>query len=154
MVFSDGDGVLKWVERDGSTAVRQFNINDLCRRSEDQGQSMSNPLNETVEHGWGDIVQKIIPTKKADTDTALGQNSLALWTGDGKLGLLGFGREVRSWSAHGTEAFSESIECRVHDWPAQIRAIRSLGISETKIKIGARVSPHGSPHDRRRPSAG
>ncbi|KAF2679641.1 hypothetical protein K458DRAFT_422188 [Lentithecium fluviatile CBS 122367] len=51
LVFSDGDGNLKWVERDGSTPVRHFNINDTANSSQ-----------VGLEAGWGDIVQKILPT--------------------------------------------------------------------------------------------
>lgn len=84
IVFSDGDGNLKWVERDGSTPVRQFNINPPAPTPAEQ--TMTNPLQGDVE---GDIVQKILPTTRGGG----GKSDLVLWTGDGKLGLLGFGRE-------------------------------------------------------------
>lgn len=117
LVFSDGDGNLKWVERDGSTPVRQFNINDFQRRKDgstgaDESTATQhhhhhhgNLVNATPdsEAGWGDIVQKILPTTSPSLLTpytppsssaeALGLNNLVLWTGDGKLGLLGFGKE-------------------------------------------------------------
>lgn len=48
---------------------------------------MTNPLQGDVE---GDIVQKILPTARSGG----GKSDLVLWTGDGKLGLLGFGREA------------------------------------------------------------
>ena len=86
LVFSDGDGNLKWMERDGSTPVRQFNINDLASSA-----PSLNPHSQ-IETGWGDIVQKIIPTVTSSTD-ALGWDNLVVWTGDGKLGLVGFGRD-------------------------------------------------------------
>ncbi|KAH4044905.1 hypothetical protein HBI24_043170 [Parastagonospora nodorum] len=85
IVFSDGDGNLKWVERDGSTPVRQFNINPQPVPSQEQ--TMTNPLQGDVE---GDIVQKILPTTRSGGV----KNDLVLWTGDGKLGMLGFGREA------------------------------------------------------------
>ncbi|KAI4920873.1 hypothetical protein J4E85_008988 [Alternaria conjuncta] len=110
LVFSDGDGNLKWVERDGSTPVRQFNINDFQRGKDGEAVTdrhhHSSLVNATPdeEAGWGDIVQKILPTTNASLLTpytpsssssseALGLNNLVLWTGDGKLGLLGFGKE-------------------------------------------------------------
>ncbi|OCK84840.1 F-box domain-containing protein [Lepidopterella palustris CBS 459.81] len=87
IVFSDGDGNLKWVERDGFTPVRQLNIN-----TEDSVNSQAMALNP----GEGDIVQKIVPTV-ADSCTGggevpLGKDSLIVWTGDGKLGMVTFGR--------------------------------------------------------------
>ncbi|KAF2714034.1 hypothetical protein K504DRAFT_371163 [Pleomassaria siparia CBS 279.74] len=87
LVFSDGDGNVKWVERDGSTPVRQFNIN---------GSEISTHVGH--ESGWGDIVQKIIPTVSTSLqtpagDVPLGQDNLVIWTGDGKLGMVGFGHE-------------------------------------------------------------
>jgi hypothetical protein len=99
IVFSDGDGNLKWVERDGSTPVRQFNINDLQRQSAPTTPTMTSALHPNLEAGWGDIVQKIIPTVTPNTSynlsatTSLGHENLILWTGDGKLGMLSFGRD-------------------------------------------------------------
>ena len=95
IVFSDGDGTLKWVERDGSTPVRHFNIND----TESNARTPSLPRNG--ELGGDDIVQKILPTVNpsllshvsCDPTESLGQDNLVLWTGDGKLGMLSFGRE-------------------------------------------------------------
>lgn len=86
LVFADGDGNLKWVERDGSTPVRQFNINDTERL----GQA-------APETGWGDIVQKIMPSVASSAaysridDVPLGEDNLIVWTGDGKVGMVGFG---------------------------------------------------------------
>ncbi|KAK3080234.1 hypothetical protein LTS18_002786, partial [Coniosporium uncinatum] len=45
----------------------------------------------------GDIVQKILPTINrsalaSDTSPPLHEDNLVIWTGDGKLGLVGFGR--------------------------------------------------------------
>ncbi|ORY15698.1 hypothetical protein BCR34DRAFT_598217 [Clohesyomyces aquaticus] len=90
LVFSDGDGNLKWVERDGFTPVRQFNINN----------DALNPAHPSthigLEAGWGEIVQKIIPTATKSPSyparqVPLGEDNLIIWTGDGKLGLVGFG---------------------------------------------------------------
>jgi hypothetical protein len=92
-VFSDGDGNLRWMERDGTTLVRQYNINsDLPK--EDSGGIFPSTGSEVP--GQGDIVQKILPLRAHD-----GQNpssrpdvpseSLLLWSGDGRLGCLSFG---------------------------------------------------------------
>ena len=102
IVFSDGDGNLKWVERDGFSHVRTFNIND----------QPSAPATDASEYGiWsstasempgqGDIVQKILPTHPVTAASTGGnagsdrqdvnQSNLLLWTGDGAIGVLGFG---------------------------------------------------------------
>jgi hypothetical protein len=90
LVFSDGDGSLKWVERDGSTLVRQFNINDETR-------ALSTAAYMAPDQD--DIVQKILPTvsrslsawARAPDDVPLGQDNLITWTGDGRLGMVSYG---------------------------------------------------------------
>jgi hypothetical protein len=103
LVFADGDGNLKWVERDGSTPVRQLNINDFQTHEGVEAHPTPNEpqlINASPhEESWGDIVQKILPTTNPSLLTpyarssteALGLDNLVLWTGDGKLGMLGFG---------------------------------------------------------------
>ncbi|KAF2017553.1 hypothetical protein BU24DRAFT_407574 [Aaosphaeria arxii CBS 175.79] len=97
LVFSDGDGNLKWVERDGSTPVREFNINgDEQARSGGSGGG-GRP---EMESGWGEIVQKILPTvnpslhHERTANVPLGEDNLVVWTGDGRLGTVGFGSEA------------------------------------------------------------
>ncbi|KAL5117290.1 hypothetical protein ACEQ8H_004849 [Pleosporales sp. CAS-2024a] len=101
IVMSDGEGNLKWVERDGSTPVRHVNISDLDARggqfpieTQQQQQHLSNPLQSETQDA-GDIVKKIMPTCTYTPRTAdhAAQANLILWTGDGKLGLLGFGAD-------------------------------------------------------------
>ncbi|KAH8723267.1 hypothetical protein GQ44DRAFT_774315 [Phaeosphaeriaceae sp. PMI808] len=60
LVFSDGDGNLKWVERDGTTPVRQLNISDFETRG--KGISAHTPPNDG--EGDDDIVQKILPSRR------------------------------------------------------------------------------------------
>jgi hypothetical protein len=122
IVFSDGDGNMKWVERDGSTPVRQFNINDMQRRPTSPTQTMTNPLQANTETGWGDIVQKILPTTHPLTShdpssTSLGQDDLVIWTGDGKLGMLGFGREA----PFDVDCFEDALEQQVGDGGEKVR---------------------------------
>ncbi|KAK0653970.1 hypothetical protein DIS24_g5616 [Lasiodiplodia hormozganensis] len=105
LVYSDGDGNVKWMERDGFTPIRSFNINpdrsDPSHQAHaprddgpfDVGTLFSAP---TQQHGEGDIVQKLVPTlcrSSVDSahDTALNKDHLVVWTGDGRIGLLGFG---------------------------------------------------------------
>jgi hypothetical protein len=102
IVFSDGDGVLKWVERDGSTPVRHFNINDISTTKQQAGTD-------------GDIVQKILPTVSLaaqNDDVPLGQDNLVVWTGDGKLGLVGFGHEDEAFDLEGIDGVVDEAERR------------------------------------------
>jgi hypothetical protein len=119
IVFSDGDGSMKWVERDGSTPVRQFNINDMQRRPEPAAPTMTSPLQPNAEHGWDDIVQKILPTARPTTahDSSLGTNDLVIWTGDGKLGMVGFGRN----ELFDGDAFEDALEHQGADMGEKVR---------------------------------
>ncbi|KAI7208479.1 hypothetical protein KC333_g9125 [Hortaea werneckii] len=122
VVFADGDGNLKWHERDGFSVVRTFNINDALppqdhhrdARHGEVGGGAGGAGGRATEPstGQGDIVQKILPThpitasnsapsphtasqstndnnKKSRED--LPTSNLLLWTGDGRLGILGHG---------------------------------------------------------------
>lgn len=123
LVYSDGDGNVKWMERDGFTPIRSFNINP------DRPQSNSSETNQrderadspfdvgtlfsapTQQHGEGDIVQKLMPTLcRSTVDSAhgaeLNKDNLVIWTGDGRIGLLGFG--TRSLFEQGD--FEEKVE--------------------------------------------
>ena len=119
LVFSDGDGNLKWVERDGSTSVRQFNINDT-----------STSTRPSPEAGWGDIVQKIMPTvsdsgHSPSPDIPLGQDNLVIWTGDGKLGLVGFGRtpafDVSALDGMAEEELGKELRAKERKYGAEMR---------------------------------
>ncbi|KAH7390999.1 hypothetical protein DE146DRAFT_663246 [Phaeosphaeria sp. MPI-PUGE-AT-0046c] len=119
IVFSDGDGNMKWVERDGSTPVRHFNINDFQRQPSTPAQTMTSPLQSNIESGWGDIVQKIIPTAHATAsgETSLDQDNLIVWTGDGRLGMVGFGRD----SPFGADMFEDALEHQHGDGSEKLR---------------------------------
>jgi len=106
IVFSDGDGNLKWLERDGFSHVRTFNINDVIAEdgsAANQDASAYGIWSSTASEmpGQGDIVQKIIPTQavaslcsasSSSNRADANQSNLLLWTGDGRLGMLAFGR--------------------------------------------------------------
>lgn len=122
IVFSDGDGHLKWMERDGFSHVRTFNINDALP-SEDanslqsQDATSSGIWSSTASEmpGQGDIVQKMVPvnTHSAAQNGSgrldVNQNNLLLWTGDGRLGVLGFGRG----SPFGEDEWHDAVEDQV-----------------------------------------
>ena len=109
IVFADGDGNLKWVERDGVSHVRTYNINEALasvgKEDEERRQQYGIWSSSASEMpGHGDIVQKLVPLSAPTVSSALDTSSsssvgrtdvnqadLLLWTGDGRLGLLGFG---------------------------------------------------------------
>lgn len=107
IVFSDGDGNVKWTERDGSSVVRNFNINaDALVATQQPLRRAPAPVGGGLfaddNAGPSDIVRKIIPRSSAlsgmdhssTSIPALPRNDLILWTGEGRLGILGFGRQT------------------------------------------------------------
>jgi hypothetical protein len=85
ILFSDSDGQLRWVERDGSTLVRRWNINTYSSSPTDtlptQG-IFNNDLNE------GDVARKLLPVSSKERSEVL------LWTGE-RIGVLGFKKKPR-----------------------------------------------------------
>lgn len=125
IVFSDGDGNLKWVERDGYSFVRTFNINDPPPRAEQDASSYGIWSSTASEMpGQGDIVQKMIPTNPTASSTAsdddrldVNTSNLLLWTGDGYLGLLGFGNSGPLSNAGGEEeeSWHDAVESQAQN---------------------------------------
>ncbi|THW77881.1 hypothetical protein D6D19_01913 [Aureobasidium pullulans] len=145
-VFSDGDGNLKWVERDGMTAIRSYNINEAVDPpSFNQAQSTAQGPDEPSQ---GDIVQKMIPlrpsggswsSKRADAN----QSELVLKTGDGRIGVLGFGhntlytREEKETIVETTEQrerrdaekqYRETLGRALQSQADEVRFMRGLGL--------------------------
>jgi hypothetical protein len=126
-VFSDGDGNLKWVERDASTPVRQFNINDVNGQKGRSASANNNRGNPVADTANGDIVQRILPTTSPSllsppsnvSTPELGTQNLAVWTGDGKLGMVTFGRE----DVFDEDTFEDALERQVDGEDADMRAM-------------------------------
>jgi len=77
LVVSDGGGNLKWLERDGFTEARKWNI---AHGSVEAPRGIFGTLGDSyIDSGSGDIVIKILEN----------QGDLLLWTGE-KIGLLSF----------------------------------------------------------------
>jgi len=77
IVVSDGGGNLKWLERDGFTEVRRWNIS---HGSVEAPRGIFGSLGDNyMDSGSGDIVIKILEN----------EGDLVLWTGE-KIGLLNF----------------------------------------------------------------
>jgi hypothetical protein len=76
IVFSDAEGGLKWVERDGYGLVRRWNVNNF----EMQGNHASVQGEQ--------VVRKIIPVNPPDSERgARGDGDLLVWTGE-KVGVI------------------------------------------------------------------
>lgn len=143
IVFSDGDGNLKWVERDGFSHVRTFNINDtpLGGDTTASGASAYGIWSSTASEmpGQGDIVQKIVPTQLTTSlnsgtggagRTDINQSNLLLWTGDGRLGVLGFGD---SGPLADGEDWHDAVEA-----PAETAEQRARGDAERQYGMAMR----------------
>lgn len=97
IVFSDSVGGLKWVERDGRSLVRRWNINeykvpDLMSFAEPQLLNASNLNTRQVEASvqGNDAVRKMIPLTPPPGDRGeRGDGDLLVWTGE-KIGLITF----------------------------------------------------------------
>ncbi|EKD18416.1 F-box domain-containing protein [Drepanopeziza brunnea f. sp. 'multigermtubi' MB_m1] len=87
IVVSDGGGNLKWLERDGFTEARRWNI---AHGSEEAPRGIFGTLGDNYMHpGSGDIVIKLANTNNGREDKRVNEDDLVLWTGD-KIGLLSF----------------------------------------------------------------
>ncbi len=102
IVFSDADGGLKWVERDGRSIARRWNINSYqlhqesfprSGRNGNVGSGSGQPQRfEAAIHGE-EVVRKIIPTGMGAAD------DLLVWTGE-RAGLVRLGgEESELWDA-------------------------------------------------------
>lgn len=108
IVYSDGDGFVKWVENDGSSEVRQWSLN----------QKVKTEPHRLFSGGAdsGDVVRKIIPTRAAADkgEHQVNDSQLLVWTGE-RIGVLSFSRrsvvkEAFEWGAAGLAAEVEVSE--------------------------------------------
>jgi len=103
IVFSDGGGNLKWVERDGITEVRRWNIS---HNSIEAPRGIFGTLGDHyMDSGSGDIARKVLHIHTGRSDRPVNEDDLVLWTGE-KLGLLSFS----SKSGFNAESFEEKSQ--------------------------------------------
>ncbi|KAF2458206.1 hypothetical protein BDY21DRAFT_284238, partial [Lineolata rhizophorae] len=112
IAYADADGRVVWVERDACTPVRQHNINE---GGGDEGGGAGDEGD-----GGGDMVQKLVPALEsgaraaADSKWRLHEDNLLLWTADGRVGMLGFGKRAPFGGGAGgggvVEGWEESAE--------------------------------------------
>ena len=137
LAFSDGDGRLKIVEMDGSTTIREININGIV-----QGDIASASIVSTLDSPEldGDIAQKITPTN-AGQNSSVNQNDLLIWTGEGRLGLVNFRARPAFFSdqdlptvsdedkrfAQEAEDYEKSLRQALERQAQETRYVRGLG---------------------------
>lgn len=83
IVFSDSDGGLKWVERDGHTLVRRWNLNAYNASTVPAPDPAASQM--FASHDGGSVARKILPLGSWEEP----KGELAVWTGE-KIGILGF----------------------------------------------------------------
>ncbi|KFY13390.1 hypothetical protein V492_03306 [Pseudogymnoascus sp. VKM F-4246] len=107
LVFSDGNGNLKWVERDGFTEVRQWNISHEFPDNRPGG--IFGDV-DTENENSVDIARKLLPTRKYGAPAAASMDNLLMWTGE-KIGLVRFSNKQNSGSVD-FEEVAKSLEER------------------------------------------
>lgn len=126
LLFSDGDGALKWVERDGSTLVRRWNINPSTPSSNTHpsaGIFATSP-------DPSDVARKILPI---DSNGWLNREEIAIWTGE-RVGIVGFRAKARfEWAEKGQgeegeeEVWARRMKRALEREAGEVRWVRGLG---------------------------
>lgn len=137
IVFSDGDGNLKWTERDGSTEVRRFNINDKRHGLHGPIPAPSLFADPSGGENAGDIVQKILPVRGPGGGT-IAQNALLVWTGEGRIGAINFDvnrkanqdeePDFEDIATTRQREYDESIRRALEHQADEARYVRGLGL--------------------------
>jgi hypothetical protein len=97
IVFSDAEGGIKWVERDGRGLTRRWNINTW--QANEKGGSLNGEL----------VARKLIPLETADSDRgARGDGDLLVFTGE-KAGII---TSKPQWEDHNelVKAFEDQLD--------------------------------------------
>ena len=137
LLFSDSDGQLKWVERDGSTLVRRWNINTFNISVSDFESARSGIFN--ADPNDGDVARKLVPVGTG------ARSEVCVWTGE-KVGILGFRDKPRfsfgvdetdgTWTPDGSSD-GESVDERdyarmmrraLERQANEVRFVRGLGL--------------------------
>ncbi|KAL8760090.1 MAG: hypothetical protein Q9199_000324 [Rusavskia elegans] len=131
IVFSDGDGGLKWVERDGHSLVRRWNINAYTASTFNPTAhpTISNIFSGSRNDG-GDVARKILPVGSWED----GKGELAVWTGE-KIGVLGFRPKPRfEWEQERDGRDGAKDEDR--EYAGQMRRALELQADEVRFVRG------------------
>ncbi|MCJ1245944.1 hypothetical protein MMC30_003148 [Trapelia coarctata] len=134
LVVSDGDGQIRWIERDGSSLVRRWNINQVVEREEVSGIFH-------VEAGPGDVARKLLSTNYNLDGGHLDRDELLVWTGD-RIGVLAFKNRPQFEEEDWEERFSaeekakrkeeriygETMRRALERQADEVRFVRGLGL--------------------------
>ncbi|KAL8924177.1 MAG: hypothetical protein Q9172_002799 [Xanthocarpia lactea] len=142
IVFSDGDGGLKWVERDGHSLVRRWNLNAYTASTSSPNRfnphantnSVFSSVFSNSTNDGGDVARTILPVGSWED----GKGELAVWTGE-RIGILGFRPKARfEWEQErdgkredeDEEAVREIREVRraLERQADEVRFVRGLGL--------------------------
>jgi hypothetical protein len=141
VVVSDGSGNLKWLERDGFTEARRWNI---AHGSVEAPRGIFGSLGDSyMDSGSGDIVIKLANTHNGRTDKLVNESDLVLWTGE-KIGLLSFsskpGFTAESFEKTGAktpevahrereeQTYSQTMRRALEASANEVRYMRGLGL--------------------------
>ncbi|MCJ1405421.1 hypothetical protein MMC11_008649 [Xylographa trunciseda] len=83
LVVSDGDGLIRWMERDGSTLVRRWNINQY------EGSERVGIFRSSSAEAHGDVARKLLPVNSGVVDAQAKSDELLVWTGE-RVGIVAF----------------------------------------------------------------
>lgn len=153
IAYSDGDANIKWVERDGFTPIREFRVTPAFPKSMYGTTELSHDVmqqdslwTQSDANNNGDIVQKLIPTldSPAMASTAspppLHQDNLIVWTGDGRLGMLGFGKhclwDEDQWDERIEIAAEQQAQLEEREHVARMRKALVWQADETRFMTG------------------
>ena len=133
LLYSDGNCMLTWVERDGSTLVRRWptNQNQAASPPPSQGIFPSSAINNSNRRDFG---RKLLGTGPNATDEIL------LWTGE-KIGLVGFRDAVFDDEAKAQEEEGKSKdEEEWEQYASRLRNALERQANEVRFTAGF---PHG-----------
>ena len=110
LVVSDGDGGVRWLERDGQTLVRRWNINRFGSLGGDNGSRSFLNYNDSHHYGiaGSDVALKLLPLHRHMTEAPTYADEILFWTGE-KIGLMGFSAKPRFGGDEG-QAWEERVE--------------------------------------------
>lgn len=135
LLFSDSNGMLKWVERDGSTLVRRWNINQAQMDAPHHPHSrrrgiFSDDLTPAKENG-GDVARKILGTGLGAKD------GVVVWTGE-RIGVVESRKNPRGGEADDEEemsiedkerfSYGETMRLALERQADEVRFVRGLGL--------------------------
>ncbi|MCJ1266618.1 hypothetical protein MMC22_006503 [Lobaria immixta] len=135
LLFSDSNGMIKWVERDGSTLVRRWNIN---HPQTNDSQPLALPrrgiFSDDSGLNGGDVARKILSTGSGARD------EVVVWTGE-RVGVVGFRKEPRfgleaqkqetkrmSPDEEEGELYGERMRRALERQADEVRFVRGLGL--------------------------